>query len=556
LSIDSFITVPLVIAALAALILFLLLAIVRIRRTAKTSFIFFAVLLVLAAGLLYACISGHIVYLVFAVIACEILILPYLVILAFSSPEKREQKAKQKASAEAAKNSADAAGGQERSASDEKYKEIIAINKDFTTKAANMFSDEDSMDKFLDYFNKELTEKTHADGCVILLADEFDNILAVRSMTGTFPPPYKLPDDLPHKPVRVETNFRYAQFQLSDNVFGSIASGAEPVLIPDSSKDPRIYQNGPEDFLECGSYIFIPIKLQDEVIGVASLSRKPGDNKFGNEEFEAAKVITDAASTALKPLYSFLEYTEHRELTKEGDIASKFQKELLPEKIPVISRVSIGCWSQPAENVCGDYYDIIVSRKDRISFIMADIAGKGMNSLVIMVMVRAMLRLIVNTAQSAATILGWANRGICSENATIDHFASVALVNYNSVTGEAQIASCGINPVLLYSEKEHAVKKISVSSEPLGVEKDSVYKDINIRLGNGDILITCTDGLLESLNEFGIQYSLTSLMKVVEANHQLSGRDIANRVKEDIKKYCGNAQQYDDQSLMVVKIQG
>ena len=556
MSIDSFITVPLVIAALAALILFLLLAIVRIRRTAKTSFIFFTVLLVLAAGLVYACISTHIVYLVFTVIACEILILPYLAILAFSSPEKREQKAKQKAAAEAAKNNADTAAGSDHSASDEKYKEIIAINKDFTTKAANMFSDEDSMDKFLDYFNKELTEKTHADGCVILLADEFDNILAVRSMTGTFPPPYKLPDDLPHKPVRVETNFRYAQFQLSDNVFGTIASGAEPVLIPDSSKDPRIYQNGPEDFLECGSYIFIPIKLQDEVIGVASLSRKPGDNKFGSEEFEAAKVITDAASTALKPLYSFLEYTEHRELTKEGDIASKFQKELLPEKIPAISRVSIGCWSQPAENVCGDYYDIIVSRKDRISFIMSDIAGKGMNSLVIMVMVRAMLRLIVNTAQSAATILGWANRGICSENATIDHFASVALVNYNSVTGEAQIASCGINPVLLYSEKEHAVKKISVSSEPLGVEKDSVYKDINIRLGNGDILITCTDGLLESLNEFGIQYSLTNLMKVVEANHQLSGRDIANRVKEDIKKYCGNAQQYDDQSLMVVKIQG
>ena len=179
-----------------------------------------------------------------------------------------------------------------------------------------------------------------------------------------------------------------------------------------------------------------------------------------------------------------------------------------------------------------------------------------MNSFIVMVMIRAMLRLIVNTPQSAGTILSWTNRGICSENSNIDHFASVALINYNPVTSEAQIATCGINPVLLYSAKTNSISKISNSSEPIGVEKETIYKDINIKLIPGDILITCTDGLLESLNEFGIQYSLTSLMKVIESNHQLSGRDIANRVKDDIKKYCGMTQQYDDQSVMVIKIQG
>ena len=32
-------------------------------------------------------------------------------------------------------------------------------------------------------------------------------------------------------------------------------------------------------------------------------------------------------------------------------------------------------------------------------------------------------------------------------------------------------------------------------------------------------------------------------------------KDISNRVKDDLKKYCGTAQQYDDQSLLVIKIQ-
>lgn len=552
-SLDSFTNVPLIISAVVGLLLISLLAVIKYRNTAKISFIFYIVLLILIAGVIYTVSTSHIIYLACTILAAEILVLPYLVILASGISIKREKKIKQK-SAEAEKT--EQSPGKADVVTLERYEKILAVNRDFTVKAAGMFSDEDSLDKFLSYFNKKLTETTHADGCVILLADEFDNILAVRSMSGSFPPPYKLPDDLPHKPVRIETNFRYAQFPLSDNIFGDVASGGEPVLIPDSSKDTRIYQNGPEDFLACGSYIFVPIKINDEVTGVASLSRNPGKEKFTVEEFEGAKIITEAASTALKPLFSFLEYSEHSELSKEGDIAAKFQKQLLPEKLPAVANVSLGCWSSTAENVCGDYYDVIFSRRDRVSYIMADIAGKGMNSFTVMVMVRAMLRLIVNTPQSAGTILSWANKGICAENSNIDHFASVALINYNPLNYEAQIATCGINPVLLYSAKTNTISKISGAGEPLGVEKETVYKDINIKLISGDILVTCTDGLLESLNEFGIQYSLTSLMKVVETNHQLSGRDIANRVKDDIKKYCGNTQQYDDQSLMVIKIQG
>jgi phosphoserine phosphatase RsbU/P len=552
-SLDSFTNVPLIISAVIGVILFGLLAVIKFRNTAKPSFIFYVILLALVVGIIYSISTSHVIYLAGTVMAAEILVLPYLVILALGIPQKREKRINRKTTE--IEKSSDTSSKADTAVL-EHYEKILSVNKNFTITAANMFSDENSMDKFLAFFNKKLTEATHADGCVILLADEFDNILAVRSMSGSFPPPYKLPDDLPHKPVRVETNFRYAQFPLSDNIFGDVASGGEPVLIPDSSKDTRIYQNGPEDFLACGSYIFVPIKINEEVTGIASLSRNPGKDKFTTAELEDAKIITDAASTALKPLFSFLEYSEHSELTKEGDIASKFQKELLPEKLPVLANVSLGCWSSLAENVCGDYYDVIFSRRDRVSYVMADVAGKGMNSFMVMVMIRAMLRLIVNTPQSAGTILGWANRGICSENSNIDHFASMALINYNPLNCDAQIATCGINPVILYSAKTNTISKISDANEPLGVEKETAYKDINIKLISGDILVTCTDGLLESLNEFGIQYSLASLMKVVETNHQLSGRDIANRVKDDIKKYCVNTQQYDDQSLMVIKIQG
>ncbi|MCR4900228.1 MAG: SpoIIE family protein phosphatase, partial [Treponema sp.] len=382
-----------------------------------------------------------------------------------------------------------------------------------------------------------------------------DNTLAVKSLMGSFPPPYKLPDDLPHKPLRVETNLRFAQFPLAGNIFGSIFTEAEPVLITDSVKDPRVYMNGPEDFLRCGSYIFAPIKQQDKMLGLVGLARTAENEKFTKDEFDTAVIIADAISTAITPLYSFLAYAEHTELSKDGTIASKYQKDLLPAKLPVIPNVSIGCFSNAMEGVCGDYYDVIASRKDRISFIMSDVAGKGMNSLVVMIMIRAILRLTVNTEQSAATILSWANRGICIDSAKIDHFASVALINFDSTSNKAQISTCGNNPVFHFSAATNEFTQVSTPSEPMGVEKNTVYSDIDLNLAAGDILITCTDGLLESLNENGVQYSLENLKRVILKNKSAPAKDISNRVKDDLKKYCGNAQQYDDQSILLIKIQ-
>ena len=556
LSIDSFIDVPLILSAICAVLVFVFLLISKLRNTGKVSFVFFIIPGIIFVGSLYCYFEEKYIYFVFAIILAQLFSLPYLIFRAFNNPEKREEK-------KAAKKAAEIVSSRDNDMVNkavitdiaEKHQRLISVNKDLIAKLSAFFSSDNSMENFLEYCNDLVTERVSADGCVILIADDYDNTLAVKSFKGSFPPPYKLPEDLPHKPIRVETNLRFAQFPLKDNIFGAIFSEGEPVLVADSVKDPRVYQNGPEDFLRCGSYIFAPIKQQEGVVGLIALSRNPDKEKFTKNEFDTAVILADAISTAMKPLYSFLDYAEHTELNKGGSIASKYQKDLLPAKLPVIPGLAIGCYSNPIENVCGDFYDIIVSRKDKVSFVMADVAGKGMNSLIVMIMIRAILRLAVNTAQSAATIMSWANRGVCLESTKIDHFASVALINYNASTKEAEISTCGNNPVFLYSASSKDIKQISTPTEPMGVTKDAVYTDQKLKLYTGDILVTCTDGLLESLNENGVQYSIENLKKVIIKNSGAAAKDISNRVKEDLKKYCGVTQQYDDQSILVIKIQ-
>ena len=216
--------------------------------------------------------------------------------------------------------------------------------------------------------------------------------------------------------------------------------------------------------------------------------------------------------------------------------------------------ISIGAWSVQNENVCGDYYDILAVRKDRTLFVMADVVGKGMNSFSVMVMIRTMLRMTAATPQSPAAILKWINRGLCAENGIEDHFASIALIDYNPLTRETKISTSGINPVLVYRAKTGEASQLSKQNEPLGVEKTSDFADELLQLERGDILVTCTDGLLECLSESGVQYSASRLMQVIKENHALAGTEIAERVKADVKRHSEGAQQYDDQSLLVIKI--
>jgi len=177
-----------------------------------------------------------------------------------------------------------------------------------------------------------------------------------------------------------------------------------------------------------------------------------------------------------------------------------------------------------------------------------------MTSLIIMVMIRAILRLVVNTKQSASTILSWINRGIALEN-NIDHFASLALVNYDSTTKKIQYATAGSTPILYYNNVTDEIKQISKVTEPIGVEKNTEYTDNEMEVNSGDILIMYSDGVAESVNSSGRQYTKERLIQIVTENKKLSGKEIASLVKTDIKQFCGSVRQHDDQTVLIIKIQ-
>ncbi|MCQ2981265.1 MAG: SpoIIE family protein phosphatase [Treponemataceae bacterium] len=508
--------------------------------------LFFAAI-ALVGGVLYSFSAGTISAITLTLLVENVLLIPYYLGLKNSEAEEKKRDNKYVVAEPVKQNL------EEESKTLSEAETFIGTSKDIVIKASEALQDDAGLSRLVDFINTRIMREIDADGAAVLLIDDFEDIIAVKAFSGDFPPPYRLPDDVPHKVIRVETNFRFAQFGLNENIFGNIATSGKPELINSPLDDERIYQNEDEDFLKCGSYIFIPMVVADTVIGVIALARKASSLKFTKGDFDKACVLADFASVSIKNVYTFQEVIEHTDLTREAGIAGKIQKSLHPQLLPVIPGLQLGSVFNTADGVCGDYFDVLPSRKDRISFVLADVAGKGMNSLVIMVMLRAILRLVTNTTQSAATILSWANRGISIEN-NIDHFASLALMNYDSTTRTLEYSTAGSTPILYFNAEDDTVTKLSTSTEPIGVEKATQFQDVALQLHTNDILVMYSDGIVEAMNTAGSQYTADRLINIVRENRESSGKEIANLVKTDVKKFTGSAHQHDDQTLLVIKI--
>ena len=560
---NTFAYIPLFAITAVSVIMLILFSAIKKKKTARISFIAYLSTIIIGTGSFISAVkvlfsedqSNAFGFFACAVVMAVVIIIPYAIVLCTFEP-KEIRKLVPHSVNEAEKSTAQAYAqvieAKSIQTTDEESR-ALQLSYSFSAKATECFSDENGLSSLLDYVNKTIRDEVQADGGAILLVDDFEDVITVKSFDGDFPPPYKLPSDMPHKPIRIATNFKFASFPLRENIFGEVATAGKPELITKPQNDARIYQNGPEEFLECGSYIMLPMKINDAVIGVIALARTHEKSVFTEENLKSAVMLADFATTSIKTVMSVNEIMEHNNLIKEAQIATNIQQILHPSKLPVLPGIQLGTIWNPEEGVCGDYYDVIVSRKDRISFVMSDVAGKGINSVIVMSMLRAMLRLVVNTKKSAGTILEWVNHGISAESFSTDHFASCALINYDPTKKVAEIATGGTTPVFYYDSGMNTIEQISTASEPIGVDKESSYKDILQDIKTGDILVTYTDGLVEALNEQGQQYPKESLLKIVSLNASKSGKDIANLVKADIKKYIGNSSQHDDQSLLVIK---
>jgi phosphoserine phosphatase RsbU/P len=248
---------------------------------------------------------------------------------------------------------------------------------------------------------------------------------------------------------------------------------------------------------------------------------------------------------------------ENLRMAAELNITRQLQQMILPkpEELEQISGLDIAGYMEPADEVGGDYYDILRSR-DGVKIGIGDVTGHGLESGVLMLMVQTAVRaLLENHETNTVQFLDTLNRTIYGnvQRMNSDKNLTLALLDYK----QGQFCLSGQHEEIIVVRARGEVERIDTIDLGFPIGLDSEIFDwigeTRVTLERGDVVVLYTDGITEAENTDGRFYGLERLCQVVQRDRDKAARDIQQTVIADVKQHIGQQKIFDDLTLVVLK---
>jgi phosphoserine phosphatase RsbU/P len=88
----------------------------------------------------------------------------------------------------------------------------------------------------------------------------------------------------------------------------------------------------------------------------------------------------------------------------------------------------------------------------------------------------------------------------------------------------------------------------------LGLFRDVIFEEGELKLESGDLLVAFTDGLIEARNPSNEEYGEERLISAIIEHGDLSAADVEKNILRSVKEWTSDAEQEDDLTLVVVKV--
>ena len=107
-----------------------------------------------------------------------------------------------------------------------------------------------------------------------------------------------------------------------------------------------------------------------------------------------------------------------------------------------------------------------------------------------------------------------------------------------------------------YKISTQTTEEIILDALPLGVRNRTEYSFIDCKLEQGDKVIFCSDGIIESHNEkeeiLGFDKTRHIINRLATSN--VSAPDIVSGIMQEVDIFRGAAEQEDDQTVVVIEV--
>ena len=253
---------------------------------------------------------------------------------------------------------------------------------------------------------------------------------------------------------------------------------------------------------------------------------------------------------------------EKKRLEEELRIARQIQMSLLPRGPLDFPGIGVTALCVPAREVGGDYYDFFRVGERRLGVLIADVSGKGTSAALYMAELKGLMLSLSQIYQSPRQLLIEVNR-IISANLDTRSFITMTYAVIDLDAGVMTYARAGHTPLMYMPADENATAQVLIPNGlvvglriPGAEEKfQELLEEDRITLHKGDVLVFYTDGITEAMNTRNDLFGDARLGRLVTEHGHLDTSDLRERILREIESFVGTADQHDDMTMILIKIE-
>lgn len=245
--------------------------------------------------------------------------------------------------------------------------------------------------------------------------------------------------------------------------------------------------------------------------------------------------------------------TINRELRMSSQIIASIQENIDALDNP---KMDAGCIMVPAHDIGGEFVDMIRLNAKTHLFVVGDLSGRGIAASMSMVILKSIIREFLKETHDFKELIVKVNAFIRNNLQKGTIFSGMfAIADFETDT--MYYINCGIPAIFLYTQAYNNVIEIQGGGHYLGFVADiAPYIAVKqIKLNKNDIILTCTNGLIESLSLRGEQYGKDRIQHNIVSNAMYPAHRMAQFVYDDLIKFMSHEME-DDVSILVMKYLG
>ena len=256
----------------------------------------------------------------------------------------------------------------------------------------------------------------------------------------------------------------------------------------------------------------------------------------------------------LMNLLVLLEVADRLSLKRDLEVAREIQQAMLPDGMWSGPGVEAFGLTMPANTVGGDFYDILPQPDGRVIVALGDVAGKASPAALLMALLLAMLRTLVDEGLSIAALAARLNVQI-TRHAPGSRFITLFLAVYSPRTGELEFVNAGQTPPLL-RRQNGSIERLMTGGIALGMFEGSTYEEGRARLEPGDAVVMYSDGITEAEDPTGQPFDEAGLERTLALYPgtfpEATAASVGQAIFDAVERHRRDSRLADDLSVLVL----